>query len=142
MQSSNYPLVLFQHGGEVQSLKLYVRIVAAVAVVLFVVGSWTHRMIGVETVSALLFAYFSLGTRTASSELMFSPLAELRYAGNYGDVFTATLGTHSSTLDVLKLRTGYLENNFLLLITLTIGLLLFGLIILCSNRSKDTKISS
>jgi hypothetical protein len=67
MQSSSYPLVLFTHGGEVQSLKLYVRIIAAVAAVLFVVGSWTHRMIGVETVSALLFTYFSLGTRTASS---------------------------------------------------------------------------
>jgi hypothetical protein len=72
---------------------------------------------------------------------MFSPLAELRYVGNYGDAFTAALGTHSSTLDVLKLRTGYLENNFLLLIALTTGFFLLGLVSLLYWRQNRLKSS-
>lgn len=87
---------------------------AIVAVVAFILGSWSHKMIGIETMSVFLFTFYSICIGTAEIEEMFTPIAELKYLGNYGDLFNSGLGSHSVIVDYLHIRTRFIENNYII----------------------------
>lgn len=98
-------------------------ILVAVTIFLFILGSWSHRMIGAETLSTFLFVFFTLSLEWVGTELNFSPLGQLRYLANYGDIFPEGSGTYSKIVDMLHLRVLFIENNLMIGFVLLVGLL-------------------
>lgn len=86
IKSNNFPLIVSRHYDQLDSVQFILNMLVGITLVLFVVGSWTHKMIGIETMTAFLSIFFTLGIDGMGNDQIFSPLAQLRYLINYGDL--------------------------------------------------------
>lgn len=80
-------MVIFTKFPEYDFLTSCMMIMSMVAIVVFLFGSWAHKMIGVETIHIFQFIYFTCVYKAAYSDLFISSLQSLRFTSNYSDPF-------------------------------------------------------
>jgi hypothetical protein len=87
IQSMNSPMLVFTKFPEYDFIELYLKALSLVAVAVFVVGSWAHKMIGVETIHIFQFVFFSCIYQVSYDDLFISSVQSLRFSSNYPDLY-------------------------------------------------------
>ena len=124
IKSTNYPLIIFSHYSQLINLELTLEILVAITLILFVFGSWAHKMLGVEIIYPFLFIYLTISIEGLPSSEILSPLKKLRYLANYGEFFNGSLVGVNNIAKDINLREKFIENNFIITLLLFIGILI------------------